>query len=507
MNIKKALTILSIVGLMILGISFLFQEVTFLNAIVIDSAKVVEILEDKQENLSLINEVTYENYPIIYDEQDNHYYISVGESIRGNFTYNDSVVSVYYADICDEEYVLEMIKNNETFSFLIVKGDEYQWLECTLSSLPFVEITADVVPVEKVEGEVGYPATISVIDAEDAGTGRYTIKEQSITFKIRGDTTYFMDKKSYNVDIVDEDGNRAEDSFLGMREDDDWNLLAMYSDSSRVREKVVLDLMQELSENGEESYIHAQGIEFCELFINGEYQGIYGLIEQMDAKLVEMDDDTDQLYKYDSELGNYYLKSGSTDSDDSHYLDYRENLKYVDSIADAEALVDLNNAIDISLLKFVCALTDNSNKNRVLVNRYVNGEYIITEDLYDLNYSFGDYYLDDIVRLFNTTYYGGDLIVHSHIISLLLEGSDAQEMAQIYRQRYAVLRETVFSTENIKETINENMDRLENAGAYLREFEEWDRDIDPTYEREKLMQFVDDQMEMTDWYMWDLINK
>ena len=72
-----------------------------------------------------------------------------------------------------------------------------------------------------------------------------------------------------------------------MREDDDWILNSLSTDLTLSREKVCYDLWRQLNEM-EEMPVPSASIEYAELFMNRSYQGVYGLMTPIDAKLMDM---------------------------------------------------------------------------------------------------------------------------------------------------------------------------------------------------------------------------
>lgn len=59
----------------------------------------------------------------------------------------------------------------------------------------------------------------------------------NMTIKIHGATSSTYPKKSYTVKLVDQDGEDLDDSFLGMREDNKWLLLAMWNETLRINNR------------------------------------------------------------------------------------------------------------------------------------------------------------------------------------------------------------------------------------------------------------------------------
>ena len=148
------------------------------------------------------------------------------------------------------------------------------------SSMPTVTIVTDG-PI------VNTPAVHGTITVDDQ---QGTVIQMHAGFKIRGTSSQQYEKKSYRVELwTDETGVEMIDTtFLGMRSDDDWNLEAMWAQPLRLRDKVANELWMEMYRlpylaNAPEAKpgIH---MEYVDLYLNGEYMGVYTLTERMDRK-------------------------------------------------------------------------------------------------------------------------------------------------------------------------------------------------------------------------------
>ena len=89
-----------------------------------------------------------------------------------------------------------------------------------------------------------------------------------LTIRGRGNTSWEkMPKKSYKIEFV------KKQSMLGMPKDKDWALIANYADKTLMRNYIAYRLSAALG-----TY-YAPRCEFVELYLNGEYLGVYLLAE------------------------------------------------------------------------------------------------------------------------------------------------------------------------------------------------------------------------------------
>lgn len=92
--------------------------------------------------------------------------------------------------------------------------------------------------------------------------------------KVRGNWTTSYDKKPLRIKLKDAQ------NLLGLNDGNaykNWVLLAEYKDASMLRNKTALSISRELLEN---DGLYASDAELVEVYINGEYWGVYLLAEQ-----------------------------------------------------------------------------------------------------------------------------------------------------------------------------------------------------------------------------------
>lgn len=107
--------------------------------------------------------------------------------------------------------------------------------------------------------------------------------------KYRGASAMAYDKKSLAVRLVDGRGDDLDANVLGIREENSWILDAMAIDRIRMRNRLCFDIWNSINstpyETGYDNRNGTDGV-FVELFINGEYWGLYCLTDKVDRKLL-----------------------------------------------------------------------------------------------------------------------------------------------------------------------------------------------------------------------------
>jgi hypothetical protein len=141
-----------------------------------------------------------------------------------------------------------------------------------------------------------------------------------IMIEFRGSSSQSFPKKAYGFETQDILGENNNVSLVGMPAENDWILYAPYSDKALIRNTLTYHFGNQLME-------YAPRTKMCELVINGEYRGVYVLMEKIkqDQNRVDIADLTINDIAGDSLSGGYILKvdkttGGSTYDFMSNYL-------------------------------------------------------------------------------------------------------------------------------------------------------------------------------------------
>ncbi|MEZ5013394.1 MAG: CotH kinase family protein [Chitinophagales bacterium] len=96
----------------------------------------------------------------------------------------------------------------------------------------------------------------------------------SMAIEIRGSSAQFFPKKCYALELQDADGNAVNASLLGLPKDDDWILYGPYTDKTCLRNALAMTISARMGN-------YAPRFAYCEVVLNGEYQGLYLLMEKL----------------------------------------------------------------------------------------------------------------------------------------------------------------------------------------------------------------------------------
>ena len=171
--------------------------------------------------------------------------------------------------------------------------DHDEFVFCT--HLPLMEITTDAPVPKPYLGEIDekieniwdvsnsfrnyemVAASARYFDSETENnhlTDRPAVEARAM-FRIRGASSRLLDKKNYLLKFTEEDMTQSLDvSLSGMTADSSWALHGPFLDKSLIRNYLCYNLAGEIMD-------YAPNVRFCELFLNGEYLGLYLLTEKI----------------------------------------------------------------------------------------------------------------------------------------------------------------------------------------------------------------------------------
>lgn len=141
----------------------------------------------------------------------------------------------------------------------------------TLPAPPTERCELELTCEERIQDEPKVPCDLVVtVGAQRVYTGQSAVEK-------RGRSSLAFPKPNYAVELREMDGqtDRPAD-FYGFGRDEDWVLDGSWVDRSFVRNTLVLDLFRAFSSDW-----YAPESAYCELRLNGEYQGLYRLVERI----------------------------------------------------------------------------------------------------------------------------------------------------------------------------------------------------------------------------------
>ena len=141
--------------------------------------------------------------------------------------------------------------------------------------------------------DVKYPASLKITGADDE---KYNISDDNIEIKGRGNTTWIMPKKPYQIKL-----NKKQNLFgIGKDKSKKWVLLANYYDPTLLKNKIMDDLCVD------SKLSNIPNSKSIDLYINGDYVGNYLLCDKVEIGKgrIALSDDKGVLVELDNAYYN-----------------------------------------------------------------------------------------------------------------------------------------------------------------------------------------------------------
>jgi CotH kinase protein/Secretion system C-terminal sorting domain len=172
------------------------------------------------------------------------------------------------------------------------------------SNLPIVIIDTNGL---QIQSQCRISAKLGIID-----NGQGTVNHVSdpfndydgkISIKIRGGSSTWFPKKQFSIETQNANGSNNNVSLLGLPEENDWILYAPYSDKTLIRNALTFTLANDIG-------YYASRFRFCNVIINGNYKGVYVLLEKIkrDKNRVDISKLNENEISGDELTGGYILQ-------------------------------------------------------------------------------------------------------------------------------------------------------------------------------------------------------
>ena len=450
-------------------------------------------------------ELAFSGEQLPYDRNTSTFYLPLNMETdiweSGQLTSLASGVSLIFEEDFTGADKQETIKNGTKFRFYAVRDGEYQECWLTVTGLSVVSIETEADADAEIFGGSAY--------FWDSSTKVDWTSSSILEANIRGNTSRTYEKKGYKLSLKkqNKNGEIVEDkkSLFGLRNDDEWLLNAMYSDSSKIRDKLSADIWAEIGayqEEFPEAYFGTR-MTYVEVFFNHEYWGLYVLMEPVDSKQLDrtkegeggqeeysyksvtpQDVSTEELLNqeaYGETLSGFELKGSHTVIDRTSwepllsYLELRDLSDDEAFAAAASELTDREGALDIWIYLQAVLGIDNRGKNMYYVAKNRGNRQVVYFAPCDMDITWGDALSEGTgdnvwdVGLFTALY--SERINWSfgdRLIELDVDGS-----CDYVSERWKELRQGVLSDESLTEEIDGLIHQVRDSGALERDAERW----------------------------------
>jgi len=167
------------------------------------------------------------------------------------------------------------------------------------SNLPIILVDTEG---QAIPDEPRIPARMQIIDNPDGA--RNFLSDEGLAYdghieiEIRGSSSQVFDKKQYRLETQLPNGENHNVSLLGMPAENDWILHAPTLDKTFIRNSLSYHIARTLGE-------YAPRTRACELVLNGEYRGVYVLMEKIkrDNNRLDIEEEGGYILKIDKPTG------------------------------------------------------------------------------------------------------------------------------------------------------------------------------------------------------------
>ena len=358
----------------------------------------------------------------------------------------------------------EAVKNCNRFTLYAINAEgNYDTYYVNFTTLPVVELQGTVAGIDDRERELNY-GKILVWDPSYLETGHLKVQESLLEWHVRGYSSMSFQKKSLKLNLKNKNGSNHNLTFLDFESDDDYILNPMWFDDLKVRELLAMNLWNEIAQEKGGTLKMSQGA-YCELLINGEYQGLRLMQNKIEKKYLKLDDNDILLKGNNVNLGT---KKPPQEVYEVVYSTQDENVTY-QTISDFFYMTDFSNVnleswVDLQLFLQLGNMIDNET--------YKNIYYVIERDEkeslsfvpWDTDMSFGVYWNDGFRYIPESV----ERITYREEYEELLE--QFPQLNDMLRDRWKELRTTVYAEENIFTKIDHYYWNVLVSGAIYRDF-------------------------------------
>lgn len=429
---------------------------------------------------------------------------------------------------------VKLAETNLPIVFIDVDGE-------TISS--YKRITARMKIIHNGNGEINYADTLT-------HKGQRVDYEGYVALRYRGNSSYNRsDKKPYSFRTLDksleQDGQKKKVEILGMGKDNNWALLAPFSDKSMIRDMLAFELSRPWME------FVPQG-RFCEVVLDGTYYGVFVLCEVVSkgkhrlnlpdpavegdgltgGYIVEVDrnDDYSFLSNYhpvdgrgrEYELNNIYIQYKFPDYED--LTDAQKNYiksavdKMEQSLASEDyrnpetgyaRYIDVMSFADYQLAKEFGHDVDGYRLSCKMYKRRDSEDSRFKLTLWDMNLAYGnsDYY--DGWRTDTWVYESNELLYYFNdpqFVPFWWYRLNADVNYQnILKERWAEYRHANFSNESLMALVDSMVSLLNSHGAQQRNTQAWDNWGEYVWPNYYVAQDYDDEIDYLKQWLTDRI--
>ncbi len=507
-NTKKRVKQIVFIGCMMVLPFFVFwlkkqEDNRFLGLKEITVQEKKKIMEKRRIEKSDHLDGLYFNQEEIIKDKGNIYYLPLSEKEeweKGTLTGKKEEINICIVTEGKRKKKQDYQSEGEALELLIY--DEESCLEASLllTVFPVADIDFLDCPEEiALKEEEVYSKVYFYVPKQERKKRVQAIHSYGLVHK-RGGSSREFEKCGLKLELIEEKGKKRKENICGLRKDDDWILIPMYTEESKLKDKFCIDLWREIAD-GEKEDNRGTQMEYVELILNGTYYGLYGLAVPLDKKqlgLKEQGEESDILFRMDTaggvdlsalkqagmkqSAGNITVKFPKSMNQEKWnavreflwLVYFEEDRVFKEEIED---WVEMENMADFYLFLNVIYGKDNVLKNMYYCMRIQeDGTYRVSLLPWDMDLSLGTLYDEKNQNGLYWKYETRENLETKECACYLtkrLRKLNVGGFEDILRERYRELRQDVLQEEKLSKQIERLSERVISSGAFYRDKQAW----------------------------------
>ncbi len=375
-----------------------------------------------------------------------------------------------------------------------------------ITSLPIVTIYTS----EAIKDDPKVDCNFAIFDPKkrtDAEEKNLEYFESKAGIEYRGAGAMRYPKKPYNFKLYDSAGEKREAEILNIRNDNSWILDAMYLDMARMRNRVCFDLWNTFNKpyyvNEKPKAMSGTRGHYVEVFVNGEYMGLFVLSDRIDRKQYQIEQNGGYIYKAKGWTQACYLQGYTKPSNDDYYwnsaeieqeypdaddgqkpnfnhmadfIDFVSKTSKTEFSAKFAERIDENSVIDTFIFLNLILGYDNAGRNTFWIFRNVNESKKVMHGLWDLDGVLGRDWNRVSTSATVGWYYGNNPTPsgtnYFKLFKRIIDG-DVEGLQQKIYDRWVALKDNELAPAKFNALVDYYAEQQITSGARDREIARW----------------------------------
>ena len=458
-----------------------------------DIEEIWEIEDTREERETpLVTALENGGVPLAYDAQENVFYCTLGLDNGDEWPQihltapGTKGVKLVFVDDYSYDWCSDALFSGYPYQIMAYTDTQYSYIDVIFTGLPLVQIETDE--------EISTLDTVAQVKI--SAFGAEPVNSQA-KVHYRGGGSLTREKKSYKVDFVrDANGKSNQVNLPGFGLRDDIILGGMVKDVLLMRDTLTWELYGKLMGEQADGAFSARKTQYAELFVNGEYRGIFLMMEPMKArdeitKAGESHLLTDSAYrsiargftddKYpllvNPRMENSIFEARYTSNAERPFATLERYCELMTCKDEqefkrlAEKCIDIDALVRYVLLMQVSAMTDNVHNNMYVWAKHTSDgpRYVLAPWDLDMTWGRNTYLLGEMYDNWLT------FALADRILALNAAGA-----AQKLVDQWKIWKEDILTLETVEEIVGRCYEELSGSGAIARNALRWDMSIDDT---------------------------